>query len=310
MKTSKMIKKQFQLFMYYGVLTCTTLMLPHGAQAATWGAQAGIGVSTCGGEVAKSHSLGFLGDSGVDVELTASQFSCGGLYGYAGDLPYAYAHARASLSDGTLGIYAQADGLGTQLTTAYGVVTAPVANVSNVSAILTDVLSFSVPAHTPGTITFTSAVTGASTTGAAAVHFGMGGSVNCTSDSCWGMLSGNWNGIDWGIDDGGIVSTSIFTRIITIEDSSLPLTFDYLFVASLSGSAHPVAGWVYGGSDISSANIDYLHTAELGYTLPTGVSFTSASGLFLTSTVPIPAAIWLFGSGMLGLIGVARRKKA
>lgn len=28
------------------------------------------------------------------------------------------------------------------------------------------------------------------------------------------------------------------------------------------------------------------------------------------STVPIPSAIWLFGSGLVGLIGVARRKKA
>ena len=28
------------------------------------------------------------------------------------------------------------------------------------------------------------------------------------------------------------------------------------------------------------------------------------------SAVPIPAAVWLFGSGLLGLIGVAKRKKA
>ena len=28
------------------------------------------------------------------------------------------------------------------------------------------------------------------------------------------------------------------------------------------------------------------------------------------SQVPIPAAIWLFGSGLLGLVGIARRKKA
>ena len=28
------------------------------------------------------------------------------------------------------------------------------------------------------------------------------------------------------------------------------------------------------------------------------------------SSVPVPAAVWLFGSGLLGLIGVARRKKA
>lgn len=28
-----------------------------------------------------------------------------------------------------------------------------------------------------------------------------------------------------------------------------------------------------------------------------------------TSAVPVPAAVWLFGSGLLGLIGMARRKK-
>jgi hypothetical protein len=27
------------------------------------------------------------------------------------------------------------------------------------------------------------------------------------------------------------------------------------------------------------------------------------------STVPLPAAVWLFGSGLIGLIGIARRKK-
>jgi hypothetical protein len=30
----------------------------------------------------------------------------------------------------------------------------------------------------------------------------------------------------------------------------------------------------------------------------------------VVSAVPVPAAFWLFGSGLIGLIGVARRKKA
>lgn len=34
-----------------------------------------------------------------------------------------------------------------------------------------------------------------------------------------------------------------------------------------------------------------------------------SSGVYLAEAVPIPSAVWLFGSGLLGLIGIARRKK-
>ncbi|MHB1142268.1 MAG: cohesin domain-containing protein [Sulfuricaulis sp.] len=37
---------------------------------------------------------------------------------------------------------------------------------------------------------------------------------------------------------------------------------------------------------------------------------TTMSGSVTVTAVPIPAAIWLFGSGLLGLIGMARRKAA
>ena len=43
-----------------------------------------------------------------------------------------------------------------------------------------------------------------------------------------------------------------------------------------------------------------------------GTNAGGFAGLVLiqdTSVVPIPAAVWLFGSGLLGLVGVARRKK-
>jgi hypothetical protein len=36
----------------------------------------------------------------------------------------------------------------------------------------------------------------------------------------------------------------------------------------------------------------------------------SFEGTVSASAVPVPAAVWLFGSGLLGLIGVAKRKKA
>ena len=37
---------------------------------------------------------------------------------------------------------------------------------------------------------------------------------------------------------------------------------------------------------------------------------TTSLPLFTVTAVPVPTAAWLFGSGLIGLIGVARRKKA
>lgn len=41
-----------------------------------------------------------------------------------------------------------------------------------------------------------------------------------------------------------------------------------------------------------------------------GTSLLPANFTFQSRVVPIPAALWLFGSGLIGLIGIARRKKA
>lgn len=37
--------------------------------------------------------------------------------------------------------------------------------------------------------------------------------------------------------------------------------------------------------------------------------FAGFSPYFSVTTVPVPAAAWLFGSGLLGLVGVARRRR-
>ncbi|MCG8088180.1 MAG: hypothetical protein JAY62_00360 [Candidatus Thiodiazotropha endolucinida] len=55
---------------------------------------------------------------------------------------------------------------------------------------------------------------------------------------------------------------------------------------------------------------NFANTANLSFTLPDGIDFTSDSGVFLSvNPVPIPAAAWLFGSGLLGFIGVSQRKR-
>ncbi len=61
------------------------------------------------------------------------------------------------------------------------------------------------------------------------------------------------------------------------------------------------SGWVlYGATDINDAG------QIIGYGSLDG---TTATRAFLLSPVPVPAAVWLFGSGLLGFISVARRKK-
>ena len=45
--------------------------------------------------------------------------------------------------------------------------------------------------------------------------------------------------------------------------------------------------------------------------MPASVPYHTLPGSdFGQAVVPVPAAVWLFGSGLLGLIGIARRKKA
>ncbi|MEW8341243.1 MAG: VPLPA-CTERM sorting domain-containing protein [Candidatus Thiodiazotropha taylori] len=59
-----------------------------------------------------------------------------------------------------------------------------------------------------------------------------------------------------------------------------------------------------------SMTSNFANTANLSFTLPDGIDFTSDSGVFLSvNPVPIPAAAWLFGSGLLGFIGVSQRKR-
>ena len=65
------------------------------------------------------------------------------------------------------------------------------------------------------------------------------------------------------------------------------------------------------GNDVSGG-------VTLQFTATTGATPGASSQMFYdnlvidvaTSAVPVPAAVWLFGSGLLGLVGVARRKKA
>lgn len=80
-----------------------------------------------------------------------------------------------------------------------------------------------------------------------------------------------------------------YTKTVSVGD-----TFD------LGYSLHLVA---------SRGSIDALNSARIAFDLPEGIYLTTArGGSYGLPEVPVPAAAWLFGSGLLGLLGLTRRR--
>ena len=76
----------------------------------------------------------------------------------------------------------------------------------------------------------------------------------------------------------------------------------YSFDTSIfSGLGFQILPLTLGNSDIALFYIEEIDTSGTTY-LATGI-------LTSITAVPVPAAVWLFGSGLIGLIGIARRKK-
>ena len=73
--------------------------------------------------------------------------------------------------------------------------------------------------------------------------------------------------------------------------------YGFELYAGLSG--HPAPDWQffwYGTLPGNNSLLDYIPD--------------SSYGAWATKVVPIPGAVWLFGSGLLGLIGIARKSAA
>ena len=106
------------------------------------------------------------------------------------------------------------------------------------------------------------------------------------------LTANNWNPFlnQFGLD---------FASTISIGASNEPIS-----------STHPIFENVTtlyqaGGQEVFDLDPTDLRNQVLEFN-------TAGRGLYAIydSTVPIPPAIWLFGSGLLGLIGIARRRKA
>ena len=146
------------------------------------------------------------------------------------------------------------------------------------------------------------------------------------------MTLGNFN-IDSGII--GTVGARIYNEsgsLLAFADSAVSDGLDQSIIIPISailvsGESYRVGFFIDAGG--SGASGDMFAPDSFPYTETNGLfsitgAFSISSDAFPTnpnifihtmmglevSAVPIPAAVWLFGSGLLGLIGIARRKRA
>lgn len=134
------------------------------------------------------------------------------------------------------------------------------------------------------------------------------------------------------VTDSGFIEIPDVDFSLTASYSSFDGGITYTFING-SLTAGTLLSASFGTMDILSLGSTGNFLADVTYTggsLTGGLTSGRIEGLFSNATsgdfssafnadsviakvgpvVPVPAAVWLFGSGLIGLIGVARRKKA
>ncbi|MDA8364029.1 MAG: hypothetical protein M0Z84_09485 [Gammaproteobacteria bacterium] len=187
------------------------------------------------------------------------------------------AKSAADLSTGVLQAYAQEDGT-TGSSAAAGAGFWDTLTFSGVTAGETATLNFSVS----GSFT----------------DVGFGG-------ACAGYLVGLTAGSTCGSGSG----SDPFGSGVTVLNASNPSETLSLSIPLANNTPTEIA-FALGAAANNSFNIataDLYDPPHVTLTLNGPGSYTSASGKFLTSPVPLPRAAWLFASGLVGLLGIARR---
>jgi hypothetical protein len=124
------------------------------------------------------------------------------------------------------------------------------------------------------------------------------------SENQWGLWpSLEVGGLDFGADPAGFSNNFEHTKLIIGSDA-------HVFLQDLFDNGNRSAGndeALYVDTLIFSDSLGQLNLNGLNIYYNNLVGNTSQ---IINQVVPIPAAAWLFGSGLLGLVGIAGRKKA
>ena len=98
---------------------------------------------------------------------------------------------------------------------------------------------------------------------------------------------------------GGQVVFNLMDDLLLDQFAESLTVFDFLWGGSLEAPTLLSDSTLF--DDLMFMGMDSAGTFDLSL---------ASDGSFSANAVPLPAAVWLFGSGLLGLIGIARRKKS
>ena len=116
-----------------------------------------------------------------------------------------------------------------------------------------------------------------------------------------------------GVEESGtnLINDSFFLEQSLVSNGQTLLTdqiFDVIVYAGFENHRTWTTSNVSGTYSAYAEN-NFFNTFQIqSLDVPSGITWDSDSTVFLSQPVPVPGAIWLLGTGLLGLIGFRRRK--
>ncbi len=231
----------------------------------------GSGTATYNGTTASTAS--FPGSGSITItnapnapNLTQAAGNVVFTYPVAGGTVTATAYASANLASGTLG--AQGNG---------NVIAGTVSN-EGVTTSMKDTLTFNIPGATSSTITnigVSFQVTGSAAATGAEYAFVRNSGMGVGN----ALITEGYDSTDNIIEEGGWASMDIASLTENL------VTFNGVY--ALTGPSPTVPISLFLNIQCQSGDCDFSHTGAFTMTLPAGVTYTSASGVFLTQPPPV-----------------------